>query len=288
MNLNIEKLHDDFGARIHDVNLKTISSDSFFNEISAAIDQYSFLHFPQQSLDDQRHLSLTKILGKPEPNHIKFGQQGVIDYFFSVGNVQDNGTVFSNKHQNTIFQTGNNMWHSDSSFREIPSFVTMMYAYEVPTRGGQTNFASCRAAYARLPETTKLTIDNLTVVHDYVFSRSKISSDAVTKSHAISLPAVRQKLVRKNAKLDKKNYYIGSHAKSIVGWNFLDSRILLDDLLRLATQKHHIYSHTWKPGDFVIWDNRCLLHRGAGYDADKYRRKMRQTRVRGLISTLKE
>ena len=78
-----------------------------------------------------------------------------------------------------------------------------------------------------------------------------------------------------------KNYYVGSHARSIPGRSGIDSRQLLDDLLQRATGLRDIYTHCWRARDTVIWDNRCMLHRGTGYDADRWRRRMRQTRVVG-------
>ena len=110
----------------------------------------------------------------------------------------------------------------------------------------------------------------------------------VDPKHAASLPPITQRLVRKNPNTGAKNFYIGSHAKEIVGWNYDDSRSLLDELLAQTTVAERIYTHKWQPGDLVIWDNRCILHRGTGYDADKYRRFMRQTRVAGLGPTLEE
>ena len=212
----------------------------------------------------------------------------MIEFFGTIGNVMADGNALGNAHKRTIFQTGNNMWHSDSSFREVPTYVSIMCAYEVPAEGGRTEFVSCRAAYDRLPDDMKETIDPLIAVHDYVFSRSKVGPDAVTPSHAASLPPVQQKLVRSNPRTGKKNYFTGSHAKEIVGWSFEDSRALIDDLNDRATREENVYAHAWQPGDLVIWDNRCLLHRGSGYDADKYRRYMRQTRVKGAGSSLRE
>ena len=178
------------------------------------------------------------------------------------------------------------MWHTDSSFRKVPSFVSIMMAYEVPEEGGETQFVSARSAYTRLSEDMKEKIDPLEVIHDYVFSRSKVVD--VDPKHAASLPPITQRLVRKNPNTGAKNFYIGSHAKEIVGWNYDDSRSLLDELLAQTTVAELIYTHKWQPGDLVIWDNRCILHRGTGYDADKYRRFMRQTRVAGLGPTLEE
>lgn len=286
--LRIEPLHPDFGARITGVALDRPLPDETVEEIRASIDDYSFLCFPDQAMDDAKQLALTQSLGEPEPSHVKLGQEGKIDYFGTIGNVLEDGSRLGNSHKRTVFQTGNNMWHSDSSFRPVPTYVSIMCAYEVPEEGGRTEFVSCRAAYGRLPDDRKEAIDPLIAVHDYVFSRSKVGPDAVTASHAASLPPVRQKLVRKNPRTGAKNYFVGSHAKEIEGWGFEESRALLDDLLASATRPEDIYSHAWQPGEVVIWDNRCLVHRGSGYDADKYRRRMRQTRVCGAGPTLEE
>jgi len=286
--LEFKPLHDDFGARVTGVDLRPPLSDAVRLEIRDAIDEYSFLCFPNQSFDDDSHLAFTRAFGEPEPNHVKRGQTGEIHYFGTIGNVLDDGGTRGNADKRTKFQTGNNLWHSDSSFQATPSFISIMCAYEVPDVGGQTEFVSNRAAYRLLPEAMKATIDPLTVIHDYVYSRSKVAPDAVTPSHAASLPPVPQKLVRVNPRTGAKNYYLGSHAKNIVGWDDAPSRALLDDLQDRATQPDHVYSHDWEAGELVIWDNRCLLHRGSGYDADLYRRHMRQTRVQGAGSTLDE
>ncbi len=280
MDLKFEKLHEDFGAKISSFDPRKLLSKDFATQIMAAIDEYSFLHFPKQVIDESKHLTFTKLLGIPEINHVKFGQEGVKDYFYTIGNVQGSGRALPNSHKTVIFQTGNNMWHSDSSFQKTPAFATITYACETPTVGGETEFVSCRSAYTRLPDLIKKEIDRLIVVHDYVFSRSKVSQDAVTPSHAVSLPPVRHKLVSENTAIRRKNYYIGSHAKEIEGWGLCESRRLLDDLLERATRADYIYTHQWEKGDFVIWDNRCLLHRGKGYDANLYRRRLRQTRVK--------
>lgn len=81
---------------------------------------------------------------------------------------------------------------------------------------------------------------------------------------------------------------MGSHAEKIVGWGETENRELINGLLEKMTRPEGIYRHDGQPGEVVIWDNRCLLHRGAPYDADKYRRYMRQTRVIGAGNTLTE
>ncbi len=286
--LRIEPLHEDFGARVQGIDLRQPLAPEAVREIQAAIDQHSFLYFPDQQMDDERHLAFTRSLGELEESHVALGQTGQINYLGTIGNVQPDGSRLGSGHKKTIFLTGNNMWHTDSSFREVPSRLSIMCAYEVPEAGGATEFASARAAYQRLDAAMQERIEPLVAIHDYVFSRSKVGPDAVTPSHAASLPPVRQKLVRTNPGTGAKNYYIGSHVKAIEGWSDRDSRQLLDDLQERATKPQYIYSHAWRPGDLVIWDNRCMIHRGSGYDADRYRRYMRQTRVRGDGPKLRE
>jgi alpha-ketoglutarate-dependent 2,4-dichlorophenoxyacetate dioxygenase len=237
-------------------------------------------------MTDAAQLAFTRRLGEPEPNHVTLGATGQIDYFGTIGNVIDASAHKGNADPHTRYQSGNNLWHSDSSFRLVPARFSINHAYEVPGAGGETEFASQRCAYARLPEELRETLDGLRVLHDYVFSRSQVAP--VDPNHAASLPPIEHKLVRTNPGNRRKNYYVGSHARSIVGLSGIDGRKLIDDLLAQATAPAHVYTHRWQVGDTVIWDNRCLLHRGTGYDADRWRRRMRQTRVAGSGPTLAE
>ncbi len=283
---DVEPLHPDFGARITGVDLGAPLSEPEVESIREAIDTWSLLCFPGQAMTDEAHLDFTRRLGEPEAEHVTLGKTGKVVYFGTVGNVTADGGTHGNAHPRTRYQTGNEMWHSDSSFRLVPSFVSITHAYEVPGEGGGTHFVSMRSAYERLPGDLQATIDPLHVLHDYVFSRSQVA--LVDPAHAASLPPVAHRLVRTNPRNGRKGYYVGSHARSIVGWSGIESRRLIDDLLERATRPEDVYTHQWQAGDTVIWDNRCLLHRGAGYDADRWRRRMRQTRVAGACPTLEE
>jgi len=286
-NLHIEPLHPELGARIRGLDLRNELDGAHIEAIRAAVDTYSFLLFEDQSFDDAAQLELTRAFGEPKPSHVARGE-GKLEYFGTIGNVQPDGSVLGNSHKKTIFLTGNNMWHTDASFEQTPAFLSIMCTYETPAEGGDTLFVSMRRAYERLAEDRKAELDPLIVIHDYVYSRSKVAPDAVSPELAASLPPVRQKLVRRNPRNGKRNLFIGSHARAIEGWSDADSRALLDGLVEAATAEPHVYTHRWQPGQVVFWDNRCLLHRGAGYDADRSRRYMRQTRVCGSGPTLTE
>jgi alpha-ketoglutarate-dependent 2,4-dichlorophenoxyacetate dioxygenase len=277
--LRLEPLHPDFGVRVFGIDLAAPLSEAAREEIAALIDTHSLLCFPGQSMGDEALLRFTREVGEPEAEHVTLGKTGETVYLGTVGNVADDGTVKGMAHADTRHQRGNELWHSDSSFRATPSFVTITHAHEVPEDGGATEFANTRAAYARMPQADRDSIAPLAVIHDYVFSRSQVAP--VDAAHAASLPPVAHALVRQNPRNGAANYYIGSHARSIVGWPGRDSRALIDSLLEQATRPQDIYAHQWRAGDTVIWDNRCLLHRGTPYDADRWRRRMRQTRVVG-------
>jgi alpha-ketoglutarate-dependent 2,4-dichlorophenoxyacetate dioxygenase len=277
--LNIEPLNSDFGARVTGAALSGNIEPDTMAAIREAIETYSILCFPDQDMSDQRQLAFTRLLGEPEAEHGTFGATGEVTFFGNVGNVEDDGSKRDNAYAGTHYQKGNQLWHSDSSFREVPSYVSILHAYEVPDEEGITEFASMRTAYTRLPDDLRETIDALHVVHDYVFSRSQVAP--VNPNHAASLPPVMHKLVKENPANGLKNYFVGSHARSIPGWSGIDSRRLLDDLLERTVEPAHIYAHDWQVGDTVVWDNRCILHRGMGYDADRWRRRLRQTRVVG-------
>lgn len=284
--MELEPLHDDFGVRVTGVDLTGPLAADLVDALHVAIDEHSVLLFPDQDMSDEAQLRLTKALGEPEEEHVTFGRTGEVVYFGTIGNVVDAETKRGDADPHTRSQKGNNLWHSDSSFRLIPSYVSILHAYEVPGEGGETEFASQRAAYERLTPERREAIDDLHVLHDYVFSRSKAA--VVDDNHAASLPPIEQRLVRTNPRNGRRNYYVGSHARSIVGWSGIESRRLIDELNELATGPGHRWSQRWQPGDTVIWDNRCVLHRGAGYDADRFRRYLRQTRVRGAGPTLEE
>ncbi len=284
--MEIEPLHDDFGARVHGVDLTGPLSPDLVEALHVAIDEHSVLLFPDQGMSDEAQLLLTEALGEPEESHTAYGRTGEVVYVGTIGNVIDAHTKHGNADPHTIALTGNNLWHSDSSFRRVPTYVSILHAYEVPAEGGATEFVSQRSAYARLTPEKQIEIDALHVLHDYVFSRTKVAP--VDDNHAASLPPIEQKLVRTNPRHGHRNYYVGSHARSIIGWSGIDSRRLIDELNEFAVRPEYRWAQQWRPGDTVIWDNRCILHRGAGYDADRYRRYMRQTRVRGSGPTLEE
>ena len=284
--MKIDPIHAEFGARISGVDLSQSLDNITFAQIDDAINRYSLLLFENQPMNDETHLDFTRRFGELEEEHVSYYSRGEITYIGRVGNIDIDGNKVSGRQVKA--STGNEMWHSDSSFREIPAMYSLLCAYEVPAETGATEFASARSAYHRLDSSTQQQIENRVGIHDYIFSRTRVGEDAVTRSQRTYMHPVRQRLVRQNPVTGDKNVYVGSHVKEIEGLPDAEARSLIDRLIAEVTRPESVYRHRWRVGDFMIWDNRCLLHRGCGYDADKYRRRMHQTRVRGLGPSIAE
>ena len=282
MKLHCESLHPEFGIRVSGINLSQDMDSALavelVDELDMVINQHSLLLFENQDMDDEAHIALTRSFGLLEEEHVIYYGTGKVTYIGIVGNIDAGGNRIPG--QRVQSQKGNQMWHSDSSFREIPAKYSILCAYEVPDEGGETEFASARSAYGRLDEETKQAIEGEVGIHDYIYSRTKVSEDAVNQSQRTYMHPVRQRLVRKNPITGDKNIFVGSHVKEIEGWSDEDAKPMIEGLINEITRAESVYRHAWKAGDVMIWDNRCIVHRGCGFDAEKYRRRMHQTRVR--------
>ena len=282
----IESIHAEFGARISGVDLSRPLDDEEFARIDLAINQYSLLLFEYQQMNDDRHLEFSRRFGQLEEEHVSYYSSGEVTYIGHIGNIDADGNMISARQIKS--STGNEMWHSDSSFREIPAMYSILCAYEVPAEAGETEFASARSAYQRLDQAIRDRIGGRVGIHDYIYSRTKVGEDAVTQGQRTYMHPVRQRLVRQNPVTGEKNVFVGSHVKQIEGMADDEAKALIEQLIKEIARPQSVYRHRWRAGDVVIWDNRCTLHRGCGYDDEKYRRRMHQTRVRGICPSIAE
>ena len=281
MTLDLKPLHDDFAVEVAGVDLAAPMTDARFAEIEAIFNDRSVVVFRDQELDDDRQIAFSRRFGPLEISTPAQANDKEVTYVGRISNVDAAGRKLPSDHRRVIYLTGNLVWHTDSSFKETPALASLLSAREVPPVGGDTEFVSARSAYGRLDAARRAAIEELTVIHDFVFSRSKVGADVVSADHAKLVPPVPQRLVRTNPATGARNYFVGAHAARVVGWTERDSRVLLDDLLARATRPEDIYRHLWCQGDLVIWDNRTVLHRGQPWDADRYRRVMHRTTVAG-------
>jgi alpha-ketoglutarate-dependent 2,4-dichlorophenoxyacetate dioxygenase len=282
--LTITPLHPCLGAEVTGVDLGDDVDDRTFAAIADAFDEHSVLVFHDQRLTDEQQRRFSERFGPLELTINSIGQEkrlhpNLVD--LSNTDPDDERRLMDWSDRRMLYQSGNQLWHTDSSFKPVPAMASLLSGREVPPAGGETEFASMRHAYATLPEATRATLDGRVVVHSILYSRSTIARDLFDPAQEKELPPVRQALVRTNPRNGRKSLFIGSHAWYIEGMPYDESRALLDELLAHGTRPEWVLQHRWRQWDLVMWDNRCVLHRGRPWDAARHRRVMRRTTIAG-------
>jgi alpha-ketoglutarate-dependent 2,4-dichlorophenoxyacetate dioxygenase len=280
MAITINKLTDCFGAEILGVDITKPIDEETFEQIREAFNKYAVLVFHDQDLNDEQQIAFSRRFG-PLESTMKNDFTGGGGLINNLSNVDEKNEMISPEDKRLYHLSANMLWHSDSSFKKIPAKASLLSAREVPPEGGETEYASTRAAYDALPDDKKAMLEGLVAVHSLAYSRSLISPDLMDEAFKKEVPPVQQILVRTIPETGEKALFIGSHASHIVGWPIEEGRALLKELLEWATQPRFVYRHKWRPKDLVMWDNRRCLHRGRPWDTTKYRRVMHRTTIAG-------
>jgi alpha-ketoglutarate-dependent 2,4-dichlorophenoxyacetate dioxygenase len=272
------------GARVDGVDLAQPIDDRTFGAIFDAFQEHSVLVFHGQRVSDEQQMRFSERFGPLETTLTSIGKESRLHpNLVDLSNVDPDhdDKLMDWSDRRMIYQSGNQLWHTDSSFKPVPAMASLLSGREVPPVGGETEFVSMRHAYATLPEDTRRRLDGRVVVHSILYSRSTIAPGLFDPDQEKALPPVRQALVRANPVNGRKSVYIGSHAWYIEGLPYDESRRLLDAVLAHATRPDAVLQHRWRQWDLVMWDNRCVLHRGRPWDASKHARIMRRTTVAG-------
>jgi len=281
MALQTRPLQSCFGVELVGVDVRKVD-EAMFAEIVAAFEEHSVLLFRGQQIGDEEQIAFTRRFGPLETTIRTINSVAKVAPEISyLANVDAEDQLIPRGDKRNLFNAGNQMWHSDSSFKRVPAHASLLAAREVPPEGGETEFASMRVGYERLPEATKQFLEGKVAIHSFVYSRGLVSDGLMPPDHAAQVPPVPQALVRANPRNGRKAFFVGSHACEILGMPTDEARTLLRQLLDLATQPEIVYTHRWRPGDMVMWDNRCVLHRGRPWDETLYRRVMHRTTVAG-------
>ncbi len=282
--LTLSPLHPVFVAEVQGIDLRRPIDADLAAEIEAALDEFAVLVFRDQVLDESRQMAFTRALGPVDMGLLKvlqrrsrFKEAGMID----ISNVDLESQILARDDPRLITMLANQLWHSDSSFKQPPAKYSLLLACIVPEPGGETEFADMRAAYKALPDTLKAEIEGLVAEHSAFHSRIQLGDQQYTPEDLAKYPTVAWPIVRTHPGSQRKTLFIGAHATHIVGWPVPEGRLLLAELLEHATQRRFVYRHTWRPGDLVIWDNRAVLHRGRRYDLSR-RRELRRSTVEDI------
>jgi alpha-ketoglutarate-dependent 2,4-dichlorophenoxyacetate dioxygenase len=288
MAVQVSPLHPTLGAQVRGVDLTRALTPEVFAEIEAAFNSYGILVFPGQPVSDEQQLAFSQLFGPLEVNPNYAGaKMRLRPDIADISNLDVEGRVLARDDRRNLFNLGNQLWHTDSSFKRIPAKCSLLSARELPSSGGETEFADLRAAWDALPQSRKRELDGLVVEHSIFRSRSQIGFADFNDEIFKQLPPVPQALVRHHPASGRTSLYLASHASHIIGRPVEEGRTLIEELIEFATQPQFVYQHRWTVGDLVMWDNRCTMHRGRPY-LDTQRRVLRRTTVADCANTLKQ
>jgi len=280
MPITVTRLSPSFAARIDGADISHPLDDAAWAAIRAAFDEHSVLLFRGAALDDETQVAFSLRFGALEVTRsmnpaagTPFARQSNLDI--------KTGEVIPAEDRRMIYQLANMLWHSDSSFKPVPSLCSLLSGRIVPPEGGATEFASARAAYPSLPEELKRRVEHAVVVHDFSWSRDQVRPGFFTPEERAVYPPVRHRLVRANPANGRRALFLGAHASHVDGLPVEEGRALLRTLLDHVAQPEFVYRHEWQEGDLVVWDNRCVLHRATPYDTERYQRLMQRTTIAG-------
>jgi alpha-ketoglutarate-dependent 2,4-dichlorophenoxyacetate dioxygenase len=282
--LNITPLNPLFAARIEGIDAARGIAAPVMAALRDALDRYAVLVLPGQHLDDAAQIAFSQGFGELEMT--RPGALGAGSAVIVLTNMGAGGDIVAPSDKQVLNNKANRHWHHDSSFKPIPARASLLSAREIPSAGGNTEFAFMRGAFAALEAAEQARLKRLVAWHDFGWSRARVDPTLVTEAEKTQHPAVRQAVV-----LEENPYgpalYLGAHARSIDGMDEAASRDVIDGLMAHATEDRFIYSHRWSPQDLLIWDNRAVLHRATPFASTTERRHMVRTTVAGQGPTLR-
>ncbi len=281
MPMRIRQVGPCFAAEVDGIDLTQPLPAQDIAAIHAGMDRFAVLIFHDQDFSDERQLAFTQSLGSIElaigTSLRRPDEYRLPPTFADVSNLDRDHKPFARDDRRRLFAIGNRLWHSDSSFKAVPAKYSLLHARSIPSKGGNTEFADMRAAYDALDQETKDLIEPLICQHSQMFSRAKLGFSDFTGEERERFKPVLQRLVRVHPSSGRKSLYLSSHAGTIVGWTEPEAKALLLDLTEAATQREFVYSHKWRVGDLVMWDNRATMHRARPFPHDEPRDVRRTT-----------
>ena len=290
MPITITPLHPVFAAEIAGIDLTRKLAAADVAAVEAGMDRYAVLVFRGQAIDDAQQVAFSRNFGALEDiegGHIARSEERRLGAtpLADLSNLDQNNRTFARDDRRRMFNLGNRLWHSDSSFRAVPAKYSMLSGRIVPPTGGNTEFADMRAAYDSLPPAAKAEVEDLVTEHSLIFSRGQLGFSEWTEAEQRMFRPVRQRLVRVHPVTGRKSLFLSSHIGGIVGWPVPEARDLLRDLMEHATQRENVYAHVWRQHDFVLWDNRQTMHRARRFDEANQVRDMRRSTIAGDAPT---
>jgi alpha-ketoglutarate-dependent 2,4-dichlorophenoxyacetate dioxygenase len=259
--------------------------------LEAGMDRYAVLVYHEQRFADEQQKAFSLNFGPLEQTaggNITLAADRRLDPDMAdVSNLGVDQKPLGRDDRRRLFNLGNRLWHSDSSFRAVPAKYSLLSGRIVTEVGGTTEFADMRAAYDALDPATQAEIEDLICEHSLLYSRGVLGFSDLSEEEKRLFRPVRQRLVRTHPVTGRKSIYLSSHIGGIIGWPVPEARAFIRDLTEHAVQSRFTYSHRWKQYDLVMWDNRSTMHRVRRFD-ETLVRDMRRTTVAGDSVTVEQ
>ena len=283
MSISIVPIDRCFAGEVSGVDLRRPLSAKTVAAIDSGMGEYAVLVFRGQDINDEEQLEFSRALGPIESsiggNITRLDQRRLGTDIADVSNLDQNQNIYARDDRRRLFNLGNRLWHSDSSFRAIPAKYSLLSARSIPADGPNTEYADMRAAYDTLDDKIKAEVEGLICEHSLMYSRGQLGFTDFTEEEQQTFAPVRQVLVRTHPVTMRRSLFLASHAGTIVGWPMAEARIFLRDLIEWATQPQFVYVHDWRLHDLVIWDNRQTMHRVRRFNETEDVRDVRRTTV---------
>ncbi|MGB7301376.1 MAG: TauD/TfdA family dioxygenase [Burkholderiaceae bacterium] len=287
--MKLTALHPVFAARIDGINLRHPLSPAMVARIHQGMNDYAVLVFRDQDLTDEHHLAVGQALGEIETSRATVDETDhrlQHNNMNDISNIGSDGKLLAADARRRMFNLGNRLWHTDSSFKPTPAKYSLLYAHHVPAAGGDTEFADMRAAWDALDKPMRQRLDGLVAMHSLLYSRARLGWHDFNEQERAKFKPVPQRLVRRHEGSGRLGLYLASHIGEIQGWPVAEAMIFVSDLVEHATRPGFVFRHQWKKGDLVIWDNRCTMHRATAFDDVNEPRDLRRVTLQDSAPTL--
>lgn len=282
--LNVRRRHPLIGSEVTGIDLRQPLDGATRRELEGIWMEHPMLVFPDQPVSDEQHIAFGRNFGDLEIHPSVAHRSSRNREIYRVSNVDEAGNIIPPKETAWQYINLSWLWHTDSSFREVPSKGSILHGIETTNAGGNTLFANMYAAYDTLPDSMKRRIEGLQVVHDhdFIIAQSKELAARQDKGKYDALPPVRHPLVQVHPVTGRRSLFLSPHTMAgIVGMPDGEARRLLDELIAHATQDRFVYKHVWARDDVIMWDNRCTMHAVEPFDNANVRRIMHRVTLVG-------
>lgn len=282
--LQVKRRHPLIGTEVRGIDLGVPLDDETFRELHALWMEHLLLIFPDQPITDEQHIAFGRRFGELEIHPSLAHRSSKNKEIYRVSNVDENGNMIPPTETSWQYLNLSWLWHTDSSFREIPSKGSILHGIETTNAGGDTLYANMYAAYDDLAADMKRRIEGLMVIHDhdFIIKQSKELSSKTDRGKYDSLPPVRHPLVQVHPVTRRRCLFLSPHTMAgIDGMAEDEGRALLEELTAHATQEKYVYRHCWANDDVIMWDNRCTMHSVEPFDNANIRRIMHRVTLVG-------